>query len=648
MEEILSLRKIPFLLLMIPVAAWADLSGTATIPAGSALNLDTGIVSGSGDLLYSGTQFTAQGKAKAFDDGNVGLAGFNFVTLAFLQASAPAMSNQPFKAVAGDIIDAMSSSGNFSKILVTAISGTSATVQYLTYGAAAAAPAPSVTAIQNNYSYLQAGMPNYGIAPGSLFIIKGTDLANSTTAVLQSSAGSGIPTTLNGASITVTVNGVTVHPGMYYAIATQIAAVLPSSTPVGTGTITVSYGGGTSAVEPILVVPTALGLDTYFGTGVGLGVATDPVTGVPYFFNNSAKPGQTIVLWGSGLGADTADSDLVYTSSPHAINVPLQIYIGGILATIGYQGASGYPGLNQINVTIPASIQTGCGVSIVAVSGNIVSNTVSIPVEPGGGNCTEPIINGTGTVPSLNPLKSGSLTIVQATGTGQPQSSASADFISISGLVGTNSTNGNGLYSLENCAVFQSLPGVGLSGGATNTGLDAGTITFAGPSGTVPLPAVASLPGDYDATLPLGFVPTSGGSFVFTGTGGKDVGPFTATLNYSNPMVWTNESSIAAVNRSQGVTLTWTGGDPDGFILITGTTTSPGGVNGSVSAGFVCYAPVSPGQFTVPPFVLLGVPGGTGTLTLENVTTPKVITIPGIDYATSSVAFYFSLSLPYQ
>jgi hypothetical protein len=39
---------------MIPVAAWADLSGTATIPAGSVLNLDTGIVSGSGDLLYSG------------------------------------------------------------------------------------------------------------------------------------------------------------------------------------------------------------------------------------------------------------------------------------------------------------------------------------------------------------------------------------------------------------------------------------------------------------------------------------------------------------------------------------------------------------------------------------------------------------------
>ncbi len=175
----------------------------------------------------------------------------------------------------------------------------------------------------------------------------------------------GLPLTLNGASVSVTVNGVTTHPAFYYAIATDLAAVLPSSTPVGTGTIVVNYNGG-SASAPITVVPSALGFITYNpgSGGVGLGNVTNNSTGAVYNYNNSTAPGDTIVLWGSGLGA-SIDSDTLYTSSPHAINVPLQIYIGGLPAVIAYQGSSGYPGLNQIDVTIPKGVQPGCGVSVV-------------------------------------------------------------------------------------------------------------------------------------------------------------------------------------------------------------------------------------------------------------------------------------------
>ena len=84
------------------------------------------------------------------------------------------------------------------------------------------------------YSYIMLGLPNYGMAPGSLFLIKETGLADPNTPALQSSGAPGIPTSLSGASISVTVNGVPVHPGMYYAIPTRIADVLPSSTPAGT------------------------------------------------------------------------------------------------------------------------------------------------------------------------------------------------------------------------------------------------------------------------------------------------------------------------------------------------------------------------------------------------------------------------------
>lgn len=639
-------RNRAFLLFIFPIAAWADVSGIATVPAGSSLNLATGLVASSGgDLLFTGSQFTPQGAARAIDMGNLQIGGFNLISQATVQANDPGFNALPANfsvtAVQGDVLAVRTLGGYYAKVLVQSISSSSTTLQYLTYGAAATTTPPAITAVQNNYSYLQAGLPNYGIAPSSLFIIKGTNLASATTPVLQTSAGSGIPTTLNGASISVTVNGVTTHPGIYYAIATQIAAVLPAATPAGTGTITVTNGNVTSSAQPILVVQSALGFDTYFGSGTGLGVATDPVSGVLFYYNNSAQPGQTIVLWGSGLGPDTADSDVAFSSSPHAVNVPLTIYIGGIQANIGYQGSSGYPGVNQINVTIPSGVPAGCGVSVVAVSGNIASNMVSIPVNAGGGSCSDPVISGTTPLPTQNTYKFGSLQIGAATSAGKTTGTAGGDFIIVSGA---ESTNGGGLLSMSNCAMGQSVTGT--VSNVTTTYIDAGAITLAGPGGTQPVAEYST--GIYTSVMPTGFIPAAGGSFVFTGTGGTAVGPFTASVNYSNPLVWTNQT-ITSIDRTQPVIITWTGGDTNGYVLITGTSASPQTQSQPVlGGGFNCYAPVSAGQFTVPPSVLLGMPIGTGALSVENATTPTPFTAPGLDYAYTFAAYYTSIPMSYK
>src|ERR1700733_9981662 len=109
---------------------------------------------------------------------------------------------------------------------------------------------PTITQLQNNYSFIQPGLPNYGIAPGSLFIIRGVGLGVPFPPILQSSSSPGLPESLNRTNVSVTVNGVTTVPSLYYPSATQLAAVLPSTTPVGTGTITVTYNGQTSAASP--------------------------------------------------------------------------------------------------------------------------------------------------------------------------------------------------------------------------------------------------------------------------------------------------------------------------------------------------------------------------------------------------------------
>src|SRR6202040_3386172 len=109
--------------------------------------------------------------------------------------------------------------------------------------------------------------------------------------------------TLNGASITVVVGGVTTHPALYYTSAAQLAAVLPAATPVGNGTLTVNYRGANSAPAPIQVVASAVGINQYnqipiplgvLNTIVDLGVATDAVSGALFSFTNSATPGEII------------------------------------------------------------------------------------------------------------------------------------------------------------------------------------------------------------------------------------------------------------------------------------------------------------------------------------------------------------------
>lgn len=62
---------------------------------------------------------------------------------------------------------------------------------------------PRIAQVQNNYSYLLPDNPSYGAAQGSIFIIRGTDLAPSSTELQNVPLG----TILNGVSARVTVNG---------------------------------------------------------------------------------------------------------------------------------------------------------------------------------------------------------------------------------------------------------------------------------------------------------------------------------------------------------------------------------------------------------------------------------------------------------
>jgi len=624
-----------------------------TLESGQNFNLENGAISSTGgDFQFTGSSITFAGNALGYTVGTgLGAGGYALTAELTLQAlynggigvysKNPIVS--PDLAVDTDFA-VYDNSKHFAKVLITALSSSSITFQFLTYGATGGvqAGAPTITKIQNNYSNVALGLPNYGIAPSTIFVIYGTGMADPTAkAALQSSAAPGIPTTLNGASISVTVNGVTTHPGMYYAIASQIAAVLPASTPVGTGTLTVTYNGLTSANFTIQVVASALGLDTLSGLSEGIAVATDS-NGNVFNYTASASPDQIITLWGSGLGADTADSDVEFTSSPNAVNVPLIVYVGGIQAQVLYAGGSGYPGLAQIDVKIPANVIPGCGVPVVGAVGTFVSNTVTIPVGQSGGVCQDDIRgmdgNALNTVGAQINYTSGTLAVVLDTNQKGTQSAfATGGFIRVQNQP---NTYGYGYVTEGGCLVLQEQ--VSLIG--TLTYLNAGTLSITGPTGTQPITQVTS--GQvlaYSANLPTGFFPSSGGTFTFQGTGGPDIGPFSVTVSDPSPLVWTNQAAITSVNRNQDLTVTWTGGIPGTWVLVGGGSTTV-----SVSGTFLCYVPVSAGQFTIPSYVLLASPVGNGGINLLNQSNNQTFQATGLDITTAVAETESSISVPFN
>jgi uncharacterized protein (TIGR03437 family) len=525
--------------------------------------------------------------------------------------------------------------------------------------AALAASGPTITQILNNSSGIPPGLPNSGIAPSSLFIVTGTDLADPGTPVLQSSAAPGLPLILNGASISVVVNGVTTQPALWYTSPTQLAAVLPAATPTGTGTLTVNYRGALSNAASILVVASAVGFNRFnqipiptgvYNSFVAIGEGTDNTTGALLTFSNSGVPGEIVTLWATGLGADPADSDTTFTSTPHAVNTPMQIFIGGVQAEIYYQGSAGYPGVNQIDVAIPASVPTDCHVPLLAVTGSVISNVVELPINPGGGDCIE-LSQGTQiTGPQLlqdtqDALSGGVLSVAQDNVTSTKgvltvTNTASAGFEYETGLL-AGATGQSGIIAPGTCSVNHYPAG----GALTIAGLNAGSVSLTGPAGlAIALPSEGAIdPGGYGATLAAGAIPSSGGTFTITGTGGADVGPFTTSITFTNPIFnWTNQSTFATVDRAQALTFTWTGGNPGTYVLLSGDSSNSG-----VSAGYICRVLVDPGQFTVPSYIFLGLPAGSGGTSVESQILSS-FSATGLDTTNVTGAINYSMPTTYQ
>jgi uncharacterized protein (TIGR03437 family) len=664
MTRLLNTTIIGILALIFPVAALPNVTGTQTLTTGgkTTLSLDTGVAGTSGgDILWTGSSISMQGNATELNltaaGGYTGASSLSALDQFLLtQFGSYSSSPLPLSALAANNVFAViTNNGNYAAVAVTAQTGNSITLQFVTF-AGTAPTVPKIAAVLNNYGLIPPGFINSGIAPGTLFIIQGYGLASaSAVSSLESTTGGAVlPTTLNGASVSVTVGGVTVVPAFYYAENIQLALVLPSGTPIGQGTVTVTYNGQTSAPFSFNVVASAPGFAAYYGTGSGLAHAQDLNYG--YFnYGNSIPPNTTIRLIGSGLGADpnpTRDTQYVTPSAVDAIDALAHVYVGGIDAAIVYQGPEGFPGLDEIDITVPAGTPTGCFISVVGVTASgVPTNFLTLPI--GTGECQDSLGYTGSAITSLignATVNFGSVSIVynpppasSPSGT-QPSTGVSAEFLSESG---TSFGTSGALVSVGSCIVGES-PSSNTATASSSTPLNAGTITVNDPNGVAAVTLASGGPGLYGIQLPTGFLTQAGGAFSITATAGAPapaVGAFNTSVTFPTPLLnWTNQATGATIVRSQGVTLNWSGGEPGTYVFISGSSSS-----GLAASYFVCFAPVAAGTFTVPPYVLAALPASTsGALEIANETPSKTFTAAGLDYAYAIGEVTYSNAATYQ
>jgi uncharacterized protein (TIGR03437 family) len=498
---------------------------------------------------------------------------------------------------------------------------------------AALAQTPTVTQILNNYSLINAG----SVAQGAIFIVKGTALSDQTTS-LQSVP---LQTTLVGVQMEIRVGSTTTFAPMYYALPTQLAGILPSNTPLGSGTLIVRNNGKSSAPAAISVVRSAFGMLTVSGAGTGAARLQDASQGYQELSASRAtNPGNFLVFYGSGVGATAGNETVAQTganASGDLTSIPITVTIGGKNAPVFYRGRTAFPGLDQINVQVPALDTYGCEIPIVIVTNNVQANITTIPVAASGTTCPPPTGGGGGGGGgSTNPTQSEIDSWVSrgrytSGGIGLNRSTS----YSAAGITKTDSisaqfttTAGPDLGKMFRGEVPPGYPNLTPGPGGcvvysttslltnpypnlTHTNLDAGAqLTSSGPNGTQFVPRLSNqVAGPTYSTANLPNTYLNAGRYALSGPGGTQVGSFSGNLDVVADLIITNTTDLTtAINRSTPLTVRWTGGAAGTYLTIIGTSISSVGETGFTGSAFVCIENTSAGQFTVPVSILSQLP----------------------------------------
>lgn len=534
------------------------------------------------------------------------------------------------------------------------------------------ATGPVISTVTNAASYIAVG-PSSRIAQGAIFVIKGINLGPTAISIATNPFQD---TSLSGTSVGVTVGGTTTAALMYYTSAGQLAALLPSNTPAGVGTVTVTYNGQAGPASPTNVVPNSLGIFTVTSDGNGAGIVTYPDyslvsttkaanCGGVYTTCGAANPGDVLIIWATGLGPITGSDASGAGLGVNVPSIPLTIWLGNVPVTASYQGRSGCCiGEDQIVFTVPANTPTGCAVPLSVqianpnvTSGNIsfISNNVALAVAPvGSRTCTplSPAFTAANVVQSssASTFTFGQIGFKRLDDYPGFRDRVQAGFfrLSVSPAVQPFFFSYIDEPAMGACQVYNSPNGQPDPPITSIEGLNAGPqITVQGPNGT----KTVSRSDDYETTLSSTGNYFAPGTITVSAPGGADVPAFSTSITLPALPIMTSPPPDAAtpfiVTRSSGLPVSWSGGSANGYIQLNGfSNTDNTGANG---ISFQCSVPAASGTFTIPPSVLLALPPNNfGGLEFNPAITPVNITGTGLNVTQVTLQYTYFTPLAFR
>jgi uncharacterized protein (TIGR03437 family) len=248
----------------------------------------------------------------------------------------------------------------------------------VTPGSASTTPSIASGGVVNGASFQS------GIVPNSWLTIQGSNLASTTDTWANAIVNGKLPTTLDGVSVNVGGQGAYV----YYISPTQINVLAPNIGP-GSAQVTVTTASGTSsaatataqAVQPAFflwpgsyAVATRQDFSYAVKAGTFGGVTTTP-----------AKPGDVLILWGTGFGPTNPAAPVgvqVPSDQTYSTATSVSVMIGSNAATVyGAALASGFAGLYQVAIQVPASLANGDYPVVATINGVQSPNTTLLTVH---------------------------------------------------------------------------------------------------------------------------------------------------------------------------------------------------------------------------------------------------------------------------
>jgi uncharacterized protein (TIGR03437 family) len=250
------------------------------------------------------------------------------------------------------------SPGTYTGLITLHLSGLTTPAQTIpvTFNVTAAPTLPTITAngVQNAASLTGA------IAPGTWVSVFGANLSATTRSWANSDfVGGKLPTVLDNVSVTIDGKAAAVA----YVSPTQINVLAPDDSTTGLVFAQVKAPAGTSATALVLQQTAAPAFFQFHAPSANYAAATHAdgslLAGTALvqqgILGTPAKPGETIVLYGTGFGATQpaiSATALVPSALPLANLQDLRVRIAGVDATAVFAGLVS-PGLYQFNVVVP-------------------------------------------------------------------------------------------------------------------------------------------------------------------------------------------------------------------------------------------------------------------------------------------------------